>query len=345
MPRFRTRLAQIQTLLLTQRSVRLILHSGWLFAAGYLIGWGSQTLLGAPDQAGWILLGAILALPALAAVFRPLRRNNLVWKLDRGLRLKEQVTTAWQQQDKRTADGINRLLVADAARLLPVQARRILKRGWFLGRDLVSALIIIVLLITVFWATSFTNTLAAADGDQQLELPPVVQDPSADDVFPSGIPCLTGSPGDQGPDDTSSSPDGPGDLGALDDILSELGEGLGQEEETAAAGEPLEQGDLESAAQEFENLADQAGELPEDAQDNLQESLEQAAQQAEQQGFNQLAEDLSEAAQALDNPPDSVEAADVKSGMKSPLFRGLKRPLISGKNVRWTGGGGCFRIR
>ena len=35
----------------------------------------------------------------------------------------------------------------------------------------------------------------------------------------------------------------------------------------------------------------------------------------------------------------------VKSGMKSPLFRGLKRPLISGKNVRWTGGGGCFRIR
>ena len=37
--------------------------------------------------------------------------------------------------------------------------------------------------------------------------------------------------------------------------------------------------------------------------------------------------------------------AGVKSGMKSPLFRGLKRPLISGKNVRWTGGGGCFRIR
>ena len=38
-------------------------------------------------------------------------------------------------------------------------------------------------------------------------------------------------------------------------------------------------------------------------------------------------------------------ACSVKSGMKSPLFRGLKRPLISGKNVRWTGGGGCFRIR
>ena len=42
---------------------------------------------------------------------------------------------------------------------------------------------------------------------------------------------------------------------------------------------------------------------------------------------------------------DEKISADVKSGMKSPLFRGLKRPLISGKNVRWTGGGGCFRIR
>ena len=42
---------------------------------------------------------------------------------------------------------------------------------------------------------------------------------------------------------------------------------------------------------------------------------------------------------------DKAQAYAVKSGMKSPLFRGLKRPLISGKNVRWTGGGGCFRIR
>ena len=41
----------------------------------------------------------------------------------------------------------------------------------------------------------------------------------------------------------------------------------------------------------------------------------------------------------------TVDLTPVKSGMKSPLFRGLKRPLISGKNVRWTGGGGCFRIR
>ena len=42
---------------------------------------------------------------------------------------------------------------------------------------------------------------------------------------------------------------------------------------------------------------------------------------------------------------NSPYVGGVKSGMKSPLFRGLKRPLISGKNVRWTGGGGCFRIR
>ena len=43
--------------------------------------------------------------------------------------------------------------------------------------------------------------------------------------------------------------------------------------------------------------------------------------------------------------PHTISWGGVKSGMKSPLFRGLKRPLISGKNVRWTGGGGCFRIR
>ena len=44
-------------------------------------------------------------------------------------------------------------------------------------------------------------------------------------------------------------------------------------------------------------------------------------------------------------PTEGYACPNVKSGMKSPLFRGLKRPLISGKNVRWTGGGGCFRIR
>jgi hypothetical protein len=328
MPRFRTRLAQIQALLLTQRSLRLLLRSAWLFAAGYLIGWSAQRLFGSPDPIGWYAIGALLAAPAWISIFRPLRRGPLVWKMDRRLQLKEQITTAWQLRSTPPGDSLARLLIADATQILPQQSRRILKRGWFLSRDLVSTLIVVVLLLTVFWATAFTNTLAAAAGDGQLQLPPLVEDPNADDVFPSGIPGLTGQPGDAGPDDSSSSPDGPGDLGALDDILSELGEGLGEEEETAAAGEALEQGDLESAAQEFENLADQADQLPQDAQDNLQESLEQAAEQAEQQGFDQLAQDLSDAAEALENPPDSVEAADALDQVAEDL-RDLEQQIAA----------------
>ncbi len=327
--RLKSRLVEIQALLLTQRGVRLLLRAAWLFVGGNLIGWSLHSLFLSPPWWGWLLLGILLATPAFAAIFRPLPASRLAWKMDRRLGLREQISTALQSADRQETSPIARSLIADTARLLPQQAPRILRRGWFLGRDLLSALIILILLVTVFWADRYSRTLSAAEPGDPVALPPVVEDPDAQDVFPSGVPGLTSQPQDAGPDPSAGSSGGPGDLGALDDILSALGEALSEQAETAGAGDALQQGNLDQAAQEFENLADQAGQLPPEAEQNLQEALEDASQQAGSAGFDQLAEDLGNAADALEDPAaNGARAADALDQIAEDL-RDLSQQLAN----------------
>ncbi|MFQ5615789.1 MAG: hypothetical protein ACE5GO_04920 [Anaerolineales bacterium] len=304
-------LTQIRALIFTQRAARLLLRAAWTGLAGCLIGWGVYTLFGVPENtAYWIVLGAVFAAPSLLAIFHPLRMARLVWEMDRRLGLREQVSAAWQvSRDERGKSRIASRLIEDVVTLLPGQRSRILRRGWFLGRDLESALIIITLLVTILWFGAFNVTLALPES-APLELPPLDQPPTSEDVFPSGIPGVTNPPeADQAGNDAAPGADAsPGEIGTLDNILTGLGEALSGHPETAEAGEALQQGDLEGAAAAIERIADQVDLLPEDARQNAQQALRKAAQQAREAGQDELAGTLERAAQALQNPNSTVTA-------------------------------------
>lgn len=306
-------LDRIRRLVITQRIVRLLVRTAWLGLAGFLIAWGLNVLYG-PFTAGWIWAGAaVLAAPAVAAAFLVVREGTLAWRMDRLFGLKEQVTTALRvERSDAEAGAMAQALVSDAGALLPGLFSRIARRGWDLRRDL-EALALVSILLAGAVLTNRTGLRFSPAAAEPAGLPSLGSAPGFGDVFPSGIPGLAGdapagpegSPGGQAP---GSAGEG---AGAIDNILSDLGEALSEHPETAEIGEALQNGDLNEAAAAIERTADNVDLLPEDARQNMQEALQQAAQDARDAGQEDLAEDLQAAADALGNTdPNNPMAAD-----------------------------------
>ena len=325
MPTLTTTIPRLRALLLTQRTLRLLLRAAWMSLAGYLIGWGINDLYGTlPDTRLWFAIGFALALPSLLAIFRPLRIAHLAWNLDRRFELREQLSAAWQTSQQPEQTRISTLLLPDADALLPAQRTRILRRGWFLSRDFLAALLVTAFSLTIHTFGATTIHLSAPDATP-LDLPALAESPTYDDLFPSGIPGLTEPRNDPG----QSDPLTPDQATNLDDLLSELGDTLNENPETAPAGEALQQGDLEEAAAEIERLADELDSLPEEARENAQDALQRAAEQAEQAGQNDLANALQQAADSLDNQnPNNLEAAEALDDLASE-FRKLEDQFAS----------------
>ncbi len=306
-------LHRLRGLLLTQRAARLLLRGIWMGLAGYLIAWGMSTRFGLfPDPRLWFGAALLFAAPSLIASFRPLPAARLAWKLDRGLGYREQITTAWQvTQTGQPLTGIASQLQHDAAALLEETRPRLLRRGWFLTRDLEALLILVILLLTVYTVNRLQTSYALPELTPPT-LPALAASPSYEDVFPSGIPGLSGPPqaGDQGSPAAGSPGLDPQQAAAIDNILTDLGEALSQQPETAPAGEALQNGDLQGAAAAIDQLADNLDLLPPEARQNAQQALQQAAQQAREAGQDDLAEDLQRAASALENldPNDPLTA-------------------------------------
>ena len=319
-------LPRLRALVLIQRTLRLLLRAVWTGLSGYLIGWGINDLYGSlPDTRIWLAFGFILALPFLLVIFRPLPLPRLTWNLDRRFGLREQLSAAWQTAQQSEPNRLSTLLIADAEALLPAQNNRILHRGWFLSRDILAALIVTTLFLAINAFNAYNTTLAAPEA-VPLDLPPLAEAPTYDDLFPSGIPGLTQAPGS---DPGQSDPLTPEQAASLDDILSELGDALSQNPETALAGEALQQGDLDEAAIEIARLADELEDLPQEARDNAQDALKRAAEQAQQSGQQDLADSLQQAADSLNNPdPNNLEAAEALDDLAGE-FRKLEDQFAS----------------
>lgn len=312
-------LPRLRALLLAQRTVRLLLRAVWTGLAGYLIAWGIHELTGAlPDHRFWLAMGLALALPSLLAIFRPLPMTRLAWNLDRRFALREQLSAAWQAAQHPSPSRLIPLLLSDAEALLPALRARLLRRGWFLAREGLAALIVAILFLTIHISRTYSLALTVPDSTP-LGLPPLAEAPTYQDLFPSGIPGLTASP-PAGP--APSDPLGPEQATTLDDLLSNLGQALSQSPETLPTGEALQQGDLEEAAAELERLADQLDALPPDARQNAQDALQRAAEQARNAGQEDLAEALQQAADSLEAPAaNNLEAAEALDDLAGELRR------------------------
>ncbi len=292
---------RIRRLAIFQRLVRYLLRGAWAGGAVYLLLWGSNEIWGWPDDSRiWLGAGILVSLVIAVRAILPLPRlRRVIWAMDRRLSLREQVSTAWETIEKGAEGLISGLLLNDLLALLPEVRQRISRRGWYLRREVETALIVFILFALVF-LSGITTAITLAPSDISL-LPPLGSDPLSSDVFPGGLPGLEIAGLNEG---------GEGDMTFEDyaeiaKALEELGEDLEDQAATSELAEELKEGDLEGAAQALENLADRLDELSEETRQELADALDEAADKLELLGEEDLAESLREAADALRDHDDS----------------------------------------
>jgi hypothetical protein len=320
--RFRRRLFMVQLLVWWQRALRLSLRAAWSGVAGYMLAWGISSLYGRPsDPDTWLLAGVILASFSFWGLFYPWpRAARLAWRLDQAFGLREQVSAAQQVAGDKSGGQIGDALLIDAASLLSRAWLRIAWRGWFLERDLVSIVVASLLFWLIFTAYSppGQRQLPMAEA---LSLRPLGQDPTAEQVFPDGIPGLTpemlaaSPPAEVVPTVRQEAAEGvsPEQHQAMMAALRNLGRELSQQAVSYDIGQALQRGNMSDAAQAMEALADQASQLSEETREDLARALQRAAQQIaafdETGRFQELTEALESAAQAL-RDEDAQASAD-----------------------------------
>ena len=318
---FGRRLLIFYLLVRFQRIIRLLLRATWLGAAGYLLAQTADTVWGVlPDSSHWLLVAIGFSSLALLGILIPWpRRERFAWQLDRTFSLQEQVSTAYQVSQVETRNEIGQELLADASTLLPEVRNRVLKRGWFLLRDVVSCLILALLFWLIYLGHQPPVRLEMLPS-QPMQLQPLGQDPTAEQIFPSGMPALElAEPADSAPPE----PDGDDDLaeagessggsgsgsgpGPADDILRQLGEALGDQAVTYDVGNALQRGNLSEAANALESLADQLAQLSEDTKEKLAQAFAEAAEQLaeiQQPEAQSLSQTLQTAVEALQEDDD-----------------------------------------
>jgi hypothetical protein len=311
--------AIIQIIVWSQRGVRLILRAAWTGAAVFLLGWGVDSLWGIlPDVRLWTIAGSVVGSISIIRVFLPWPRiARLAWSLDRRMGLKEQISAAWLVVVENSGGQIPELLVQDAANLLTQIRSRIALRGWSLAREFVSLVIVGVLLWLVFWGQATSSPIQLSIAQTQ-QLPQLGEDPTTEQIFPSGIPGLQAeAPRSPGDGQQSVENQGPGEadtqlarLNALKSALKNLGKRLSQQTVSYGTSQALQQGDLDRAADELEMLADKVPGLSEDAKDQLALSLKEASDEVKQnqqpamQSQHALPGDLQAASKALEEGDD-----------------------------------------
>jgi hypothetical protein len=280
-----------------RRGVRILMRSVWLGLSLCCVGLGASLLLGLQVPWQWLAAGGLCCVAAGALLLlRPrMRADEVARRLDRRFRLNEQIATALELDAEPT--GVEAYLYDESRRTIGQIRRHI---GGRQGFPWAEAALIIALILMLIGLAVLLGIGAPGQPARPEALPPLAQpqDPAeqfADEPFSS-------PPGQQQP--------GPGEAqAAVADpaALSALADALRDQSVTRPAAEALDQGDLAGAAQSLRELADQAGQISQQARDELGDSLRQAASQVE--GSNpDLAEQLRDSADGLQSG-DSAEVA------------------------------------
>jgi len=229
--------------------------------------------------------------------------------MDRRLGLREQVSAAWTIASMPTTTTLEASLIRETAQMLPHVRMQIIKHGWNLRADLHAAIIVLILFLMIL-ITTLTQINQQAE-IAPLLLPSFAGDPSAAEVFPSGLPGLGRTDDDADPAGNENSSDALGNIGSS---LAELGEALATESTTFELGQALQQGELDLAAEQLEVLADQLDQLAEQTQQSIANAFADAADQMEPQ--SDMQNGLETAADALQSGDEARagEALDELAG-------------------------------
>ena len=312
-----------------QRRTRLLLRGLWMGIAGLNLIWAVDLLLRL-DLSLLIKIGFGI-LCAIFFIIKALTNKDdiqkYVWRLDRTLDTKEQISTAWMVSQNRSLTPLNEDLISDADKLNVELKNRISKNGWFLKKEL-SSLVLMLVILGAILLSGGQAQFQTYQASQAALLPPMKSDPSIAEVFAGGVPGMEGEAdgGEQG--DQQGSEQGSSAANEISESFQNAGSVLSETPETQDLGEALQQGDLEKAAEEMENLADNFDNLSDETKNSLSEIMETTGESSADFGmqemaeqFNQAAEAIKEAAEADQGSPANQQAQqemkDVAKSMKS----------------------------
>jgi len=314
---FKEQLDQLQQLVWVQRSVRLLIRAAWLGVGGVLLGWGMNRLWGIlPNPLTWVLAGLLLAAIPLGFIFVAWKaQKQWTWTLDRRLGLREQVSTALTVTEREEHGPVAEGLVEDVTFQLPRLRERVLSRGWFLRRDGVALLIVTLLGICILAATLMAAPPKVADAKASGPLPFTDQGQNpgsaqgSQNISPRNAPGKSSSGEGQGSgeDKQPTSPDSAEsqvDNRALVNALGRMGSRLSGQAATFDLGEALKQMDLQTSADELNELANSVDGLSRDTLQKMADAMRDAGQELEGSPQQELSQDLKTAAEALQQKLD-----------------------------------------
>jgi hypothetical protein len=322
------KVTKLQRLVWLQRSIRFSLQALWLGVAGYLLGWSINIIWGwMPNPKTWLIISLFFMIVPLRELltYYP-RPNRLVWNVDRKFKLSEQVSTAWSVAQKdQPGSLLEEKLIDDVLLILAPVRDRILKRGFFLNREIISLCIMMILFGGLYLTQAISSNKYPVGETNLAPLPPLGEEPRIEDVFPAGILQLQAQ-ATPNPTEKMRSADEAGtqegaaqipDPEMLAKSFQRLGSNLSDISATYDLGQALQKLDPAKAAAAMENLADQLNELSSDTKENLAEAMQKASeelQQSEGDSQKELSMDLNNAADLIKKQATEDSTGNASSG-------------------------------
>jgi hypothetical protein len=328
-------LNQLSTDRWARQGIRTLLRTAALATSIWCIGLGGRLLWNWPfriDLLGALSL-AVIGIGVLLLLRPKLSTQQAARRLDQRFHLDEQLATALEVAATKPAPGsVGARLIAQSGNTVRLLRQRIARRQRPPWNELITLLALLPVALGLFILAGIGNLnlsgnalplpplATAQDPAQQFtDQPPLGEQPSAlipgegagtqpgasTQLGAAGQPGTTGQPGAAGDQRT---------IEALADALRDQGT-------TRSAAEALDRNDLGGAAQQLRELADQAGQLSQEARNDLADALRGAAEQiaphdpalADQlrqsadgleEGGQEASEALDDLAQAIDNLQD-----------------------------------------
>lgn len=299
-----------------RRVVLWLIRAAWLallvpiaFMAGYLwLGWQVR-------WQDWLIPMVLIGLLSFLWSMRPIRLNKMTERLDRRLGLRARLITAYEVGDTPGKAGqadnlVVQRLLQESVNILIGLRRHVHSFSRSFWVEMQALIAVAALLAALLMLDALSPRLPNAT---PVELPPSWEEPRADAVLPPDAelfpPPFQPEPQVQQPLSQEQ----------LEQSLEALADAMRDQAVTRSIAEALDRGDLGEAAAGLRRLADQLGELSEQARGELGQSLQEAAESVGgnapdlteplQSGSSALSQDnLRAAQQALEQLAEAIES-------------------------------------
>ncbi|RMG00604.1 MAG: hypothetical protein D6735_13305, partial [Acidobacteria bacterium] len=162
---FTQKLKSVYRLAYFQRIIRGILRLLWLGLLGYTSGLILEFTLNndLKPSIKWVLASLLGCIGFYRVVFPVVSLKQFLWRLDRLLGKKEQLSTAFEYMNA-NQNPIAVALIKDVAAMIPEIHRTLRRKGWKIGAEIDYLMISFAILALVLLITMPTLTLSADYG-------------------------------------------------------------------------------------------------------------------------------------------------------------------------------------